>query len=820
MNASLFKDLARSGWHSSIMTTYSVDPAFYDGSIEYRLRTYGCENNILMADAVMLKRALNATPEAFKNAGRRYAVVPVQVAGCFHPKIHLRLGTDGARLVIGSANATAAGWGSNHEIVTAIEWRRQATQTAADALGALIRRSHDYLTHWLQGVAGDAIDFKLRLHRRDSPWLQDLEPNTQPIPLDDGSAIDIFFERGGDDPGMMSQFLSLTEGEKPSRLIVISPYWDTNLGGLREIQQRLHGCETVIALNPTLNEFPIDALGEASPVTFAAIHDGSEGHRFLHAKVIVVQTDKADHILFGSANCSDDAMGGTTIRARNAEVSVYRRFPPGEGFKLLALDLSRTVERSNIRPPEPNIKLFQSGASAVPAGSIEVVEQSLTWWPARGTHAEGAEILVGEEALPTRQVGNGQYRTQLSANPNFPFVVRVRFSDGKISDPIIVHDETALRIASPGVTDRRLRNAFDRILRGEEDIIDLAFQAHLIFETGHGSGSQAGRATKSGEQPKKEREAKDYLTSEEFRDAVSMKPATGESGRFSIDDPGLLDLLAIIFRGVTDVGGREARRRQDQEEDADLQAGEKEDGDELTDDEPLNPAATPPSELEPVQRTFSQAQIDRRKSQLKKAIGGFEKMLENLSAEPSAVSSRLTAQTAFILNLMVFACTKDHHRPEGAPVRLMTLAPGSNSDRELAFAVRAGRILQSIWVGGRNGRLIDRLDLDHRQNPIPDDLFFFIIISRWAITRACLSAMDGAGNDHLGKILQAMAVKIYQASSMYGPLNEEAEYGFIAKLDGSLGFSESETKKLVGDCRRFAATVSGGTMPSSAKAAS
>ena len=98
MTASLFKDLARSGWHSSVMTTYSVDPAFYDGSIEYRLRTYGCENNILMTDTVMLKQALNATPEAFKNAGRRYAVVPIQVAGCFHPKIHLRLGTDGAEL--------------------------------------------------------------------------------------------------------------------------------------------------------------------------------------------------------------------------------------------------------------------------------------------------------------------------------------------------------------------------------------------------------------------------------------------------------------------------------------------------------------------------------------------------------------------------------------------------------------------------------------------------------------------------------------------------------------------------------------------------
>ena len=93
------------------MTTYSVDPSFYDGSIEYRLRTYGCENNILMADAVMLGRAINSTPEAFRNAGRKYAIVPMRVDGCFHPTVHLRLGLDSAKIIIGSANATAAGWG-------------------------------------------------------------------------------------------------------------------------------------------------------------------------------------------------------------------------------------------------------------------------------------------------------------------------------------------------------------------------------------------------------------------------------------------------------------------------------------------------------------------------------------------------------------------------------------------------------------------------------------------------------------------------------------------------------------------------------------
>ena len=167
MKVSLFKDLARSGWHSSLMTTYSVDPAFYDGSIEYRLRTYGCENNILMADAVMLKRAISATPEAFRNAGRRYAIVPIQVAGCFHPKIHLRLGTDRARLIVGSANATAAGWGSNQEVVTAFDWSRRGEDPMEAAIGPLLKKAYDYLASWLTTIPGDAVDFKLRLHRKD-----------------------------------------------------------------------------------------------------------------------------------------------------------------------------------------------------------------------------------------------------------------------------------------------------------------------------------------------------------------------------------------------------------------------------------------------------------------------------------------------------------------------------------------------------------------------------------------------------------------------------------------------------------------------------
>jgi hypothetical protein len=56
----------------------------------------------------------------------------------------------------------------------------------------------------------------------------------------------------------------------------------------------------------------------------------------------------------------------------------------------------------------------------------------------------------------------------------------------------------------------------------------------------------------------------DYATPEEFRQALARHPATSESGRFNVDDPGLLELLAIILKGIADVGGKEARKRQDE----------------------------------------------------------------------------------------------------------------------------------------------------------------------------------------------------------------------------------------------------------------
>lgn len=806
MTISLFKDIARTGYHSSIITTYSVDPAFYDGSIQYRLRSYGCENNILMADSAMLKQALLAAPEGFAGAGNRYAVVPVNVRGCFHPKINLRLGTDSATLIIGSANATAAGWGGNQEVVTSFTWDNKQDDPMTAAAGIFIRKAYDYLDSWLSVSAGGSLAYKRELHKRYSPWLQDIAPVTAPVELPGGSAIDVFFESGNDEQSMMSRFFRLIGNHAPQRLIIISPYWDLKLQALKEMQNLLGNCPMIIGLHPDRNEFPVGALDASGDIQFVSLKNADNEYRFLHAKIILVETAEFDHVLFGSANCSDDALGGMEIRARNAETSVYRRLPRGKVRESLQLDLSNILDKTSIRPQKTQSRLYDPAKQSLPAGSVEMHGDMLVWSPAPNLDGKDAQVLMGVERIALKPWLDGRFCAALSSRPDFPCVVRIALKDGRETDPVIVHDETALRRAAPGAVDRRLQKAFSRIMDGEEDIIDLAQQAHILFapDSGPKSGNASfGRAGHSRDPS----EGQDYATPEDFRQALALKPATGESHRFSVEDPSLIELLRIILKGIVDVGGKDADERREQEEAADLRIGEDEDGNEYSEkedsaqDEGGN--ATPSSAKSDI---YTQEQIKYRRKYLLKALKTFDDLVGGVSEQ--TVSNRLLIQTAFAINLMLYACRKHHKMTGDRIVRLMDFAPNGSNDRDLTFAIRAGRLLQRIWVGmGKNPSIISRMKIDLHSGPMPDDVFALIIMSRWAIIRAFLAVSETKNMALLQKTLSDTAIRLYQATASLGPINTIREEEIVRQLDKSIGFSEEESQTLIENSRLFAKQV-------------
>jgi hypothetical protein len=801
----LFKDLKQAGFHSSVATTYSVDGAFYDGSVQRRLRRFECLNNILIADISMLSRALAATPETFALAGQRYAIVPARVHGCFHPKILLRLGARRARLLVGSANVTAAGWGVNLEIAACFEYRNRDKEGAA--AGRLVRKAYEYLLRWLEPVQGESIAHKLRLHRRDSAWLAELEANGAPVLLPDGTAADLLCDFGDGKPGIMNRLVELVDGERVRQLVVVSPYWDQDLSALRNLRRAFRMPTTFIGLNPFVSEFPTESVKEDRSLRFTAVPAEEGNERFLHAKLIIVSSDKADHVVFGSANCTDAALGSVGRGGKNAEMSVYRRLPCGAALPMLGIDVSREVEPSVFGSPRRDP--FVGGAGTILAGQVEVTGKVVRWWPPPQVSGEGATLLTGGDERP--MFGGGScLSTLLDLAPGFPMVVRFRLADGRITEPTVVHDCQRLLASAPGVIDGKTMRMFQDVEAGRADLIDLAQRANQLFALGP-------EPPRGGGGKRREPEAKgtgDYTTSEAFRAALELPRTAGLAGlgpRFLTRDPTLLQLLRIVMRGIVDVpdSGAELAKEHESERDEDkrLFEGEKEDGDENTPKPPEEEVEAEPPEASAGQEEASKKapskkelytleDIERRRRYLIKALAKFDGLLERFASDTGPVDENLIAQATFIFSLMSVAVTMPHRLESGSSRTLMIFGP-TNDSRDSSFVIRAARMLRTIWVpNGKRLPIAPRIPAGPKNLPPPQDVRVFVVMSRWVMARAHGAVAKGRSRELIG-IMGKVAVQVIRATAGFAYVDPVEEERLIRQLEASIGFLPAETDDLL-----------------------
>jgi hypothetical protein len=803
---SLFKDLARTGFHTSIVTTYSVDAAFYDGSLHHRLRAYGSDNNILMADANMLQRAITETPESFGRAGTAYALLPISVPGAFHPKISIRLGSDAGCVVVGSANATAAGWGRNREIVGRFEWWRKRSDGDEDANRQLIRKAFDYVSKWLGDAGLEAVKRKLDLIERDATWLFETEVNEGPVELSDGTLIDLLCEDASGGPGMLSRIVDLVGSASVTRLVVLSPYWDAKLEGLLGLIDALKPNETAIALSAPKPEFPVDQLQRIPQVSFAGVFDGNDGARFIHAKAFVIETEEWDHVIYGSANCSDDALGLADLAARNAECSVYRRLPAGSGLELLGLDLSSTIDRSDLMEPTKELLEAKPGAP-LPLGTIEAAGSSLRWVPSkRITDPEGAALVIPEGEFAFSPVRSGNYALDLPVKPRFPLIARIRLNNGALTSAVIVNDAVSLTHAAPGLGDKRLRSAFAKVELEGGDFLELASLAAIIFSETPESRRKAAKAVKSigrthgkGTEGEDEHVVYDYDSPEAFREAMSASaPSKGDSSRLNFDDPDAVNLLRIILRGIGQA---------DNEDDA-LYRDEVPEGGDGNDEGDGNTNSDPPGDQdngggqdapprEP--RTYRRDEAERQSLDILKAVDCFEAYIARLVADETPPPRKLTAEVCFILRLMVEACRRPLVVKEGDKkdeLFALDLVPKQH-DRDRAFAVRVGRILQRLWQGNKSEpSLLSRISIGQHQTEMPFDCFALVALTRWALARSVM-AMTSSKQAELAGFVTKGAIAIWKATQAWPRLDPEAELEFVGKLDAALGIKADETDNLL-----------------------
>ena len=143
---SLFEELKKGGYETSLITTFNIDFPFYEDVILRRMSSKGIRHHILMIDANQCMSAINEAPPLL--AGRHYSLLPMRCGGAFHPKLLLLLGKRKGLLAIGSHNMTLSGFGLNVELTNVF---RFALASKEDTL-PIFWQAWLAITEWLDAA--------------------------------------------------------------------------------------------------------------------------------------------------------------------------------------------------------------------------------------------------------------------------------------------------------------------------------------------------------------------------------------------------------------------------------------------------------------------------------------------------------------------------------------------------------------------------------------------------------------------------------------------------------------------------------------------
>jgi len=397
----LFNYFAAGGFHTSIVTTFGVDFDAYEAIALPRLRDAGCNNNVVVADARMLAQALADEARRPKFAGRRYSVVGAHCAGVFHPKLTLQLGKASGRLLVSSANMTTAGLAGNLEVAGEVTVAEDAMQAAP-----LLRAAVDYILKFLApgSVARRQVEWGLKRAR----WLPATAPAEAVVALEAGGRL-AFLARD-DTKGIGQRFAEFIGDRSVKRLVVASPYWDHDLRTLRSVQGRFGGANAAVLIQPQAALYPVHAHPSSGAF---ALFDMSKApgaaSRFAHAKLVIAEAVDGDCVLFGSANCTEAALGTPAKAGVNEEACLARELPAGEAVRLLGLDevllSGEGLDISKVPGFKPADDIPLSDLEAKLPGRFELSGDLLRWWPPASlatalVSGEGTVQLLDQLAEP------------------------------------------------------------------------------------------------------------------------------------------------------------------------------------------------------------------------------------------------------------------------------------------------------------------------------------------------------------------------------------------------------------------------------------
>ncbi len=457
------------GYHSALMTTFSFDPICFENVVLTTLKSAQCRNIAVLGDSRMINQAsMDLGPPGF--AGQNYHLAKRALKSCFHPKIVAQFGKEKGRLLVGSSNLTTSGINGNLEAFSLIIRDEENIDTAG-----LFKKVLDYIwRHTAQGDIGmkRAIDQVFLM----TPWLKDVDA-VSVIEAASGSRLGVFTD--SEDASIADQLLSEVGSDEVSELIVVSPFWDEDLRGLRELRDALGNPETRIIPELAEQDFAQEVVRHDPKLSVMSPEPLTSDERRVHSKVIICKSRDADYVLTGSMNSSQAGLWGRGEFGGNAEAAIFRKIVDRNSVQTisdeLALALATPFPANQFRTRTKKGAEGGETLDVVRDGGLVQIKNGLASWLPPQRYEDALNITLHDDT--ENVIG------EISPKPKEPQPVsddlagkvrfgRVGFADGTMSAPFVVTVFSQLERAAEPPQSLRVRRLVDE-LKAKRDIRDI-----------------------------------------------------------------------------------------------------------------------------------------------------------------------------------------------------------------------------------------------------------------------------------------------------------------------------------------------------------
>ena len=263
-----------------VILSFTANLGFFSKAVAGRARARGARVSVVSDLA-----QTTFDPDAVRGAGWDWLDGRAWCRGAFHPKLVVAAGDSAAAILVGSGNATPAGWVDNAEIWVRINATADSCPATVADIAEWLTRLPDHISV-SPGVADSLISAAKRLTRF---------PATEPGPR---------FAHNLDDP-----IAAALPAGPVDTLTVSSPFLDAGCTQLRAVCDRLRPASLTVAV---ADNFYFE--GAALAAVLADWHGTAvtiNSDRYHHGKVIEWSAGGQHQALVGSPNCTRAALGRT-----------------------------------------------------------------------------------------------------------------------------------------------------------------------------------------------------------------------------------------------------------------------------------------------------------------------------------------------------------------------------------------------------------------------------------------------------------------------------------------------------------------------------